>query len=160
MEHNTHDDDDGTARNIPADDDVDTDTTTLRAQPPVSGTVTHNGLPRSKSAPPGKRIDINRMARRLHIAPREARVLACVDAGLHTPQIAATLNITEHTVKHYFKDINLKLGTHSRLEAMQHWHHAIREMEREGRPPWIEDPAPHADPAPPTPPPSTPGKST
>ncbi|GAF40124.1 luxr family two-component response regulator [Agrilactobacillus composti DSM 18527 = JCM 14202] len=53
------------------------------------------------------------------LTDREMAVLAEADSGLPTKQIAATLFLSEGTVRNYLSAIFSKLGVHNRLEAIQ-----------------------------------------
>lgn len=52
------------------------------------------------------------------LGPRELEVLAGMSKGLSNKEIAATLNISEHTVKTYVKGVLSKLGAPDRAGAV------------------------------------------
>lgn len=52
------------------------------------------------------------------LRPREADVLRAFARGMSTAEVAATLNITVHTVRTYLRSIMVKLGARSKLEAV------------------------------------------
>jgi DNA-binding CsgD family transcriptional regulator len=60
------------------------------------------------------------------LSPREARILALICDGLETPQIAAALFLSQHTVKTYKLKLYGKLGAHTAAQAVhlayQHGH--------------------------------------
>ena len=69
----------------------------------------------------GRRVGLNIEARVPHAAglsPREEQVLALVSDGLMNKQVAATLYISESTVKVHVRHILEKLGAQSRTEAV------------------------------------------
>jgi DNA-binding NarL/FixJ family response regulator len=53
-----------------------------------------------------------------HLTPREAEVLQLLADGLANKDIAARLNISEHTIKFHIRSILGKLGVASRTEAV------------------------------------------
>jgi DNA-binding NarL/FixJ family response regulator len=52
------------------------------------------------------------------LTPREAEVLQSLADGLGNKEIAAKLNISEHTIKFHIRSILGKLGAASRTEAV------------------------------------------
>ena len=55
------------------------------------------------------------------LTPREAEVLALVEAGLTNDEIAETLGITRNAVRYHLKDLHGKLGTGSERERLRSW---------------------------------------
>ena len=53
-----------------------------------------------------------------HLTPRQTEVLALLERGLSTRQIAAELRLSQETVKNHVRHIFRALGVHSRLEAV------------------------------------------
>ncbi|CAD7482337.1 two-component response regulator (DesK) (fragment) [Lacticaseibacillus paracasei] len=53
------------------------------------------------------------------LTDRELAVLAAVASGLSSKQIAASLFLSEGTVRNYLSAIFSKLGVHNRIEAVQ-----------------------------------------
>ena len=51
------------------------------------------------------------------LSARETEVLTLIVKGMSNKQIAATLNIAEHTVKNHVKSILSKLGVEDRTQA-------------------------------------------
>jgi two-component system, NarL family, nitrate/nitrite response regulator NarL len=51
------------------------------------------------------------------LTPREREVLRRIMAGQGTPQMAREMNIATSTLRTYVKNLLVKLGTHSRLQA-------------------------------------------
>jgi two-component system nitrate/nitrite response regulator NarL len=49
---------------------------------------------------------------------REHEVLELLDSGLSTPQLAQTLSIAKNTARNYVQSLLVKLGAHSRVEAL------------------------------------------
>jgi len=49
---------------------------------------------------------------------REREVLELLDSGLSTPQLAQTLSIAKNTARNYVQSLLVKLGAHSRVEAL------------------------------------------
>lgn len=68
----------------------------------------------SASAPSLERLG----ARAETLTPREREIVVHRAAGESVTQIAARLDISEHTVRNHFKSIFLKLGVHSQEELM------------------------------------------
>jgi PAS domain S-box-containing protein len=54
----------------------------------------------------------------LKLTPRQAEVLALLERGFSTPQIADELHLSRETVRRHIGDILRALGAHSRLEAV------------------------------------------
>ena len=52
-----------------------------------------------------------------NLTKRESQILELVERGLQNKSIAATLNLSEHTVKIHLHNIITKLGAHNRTEA-------------------------------------------
>ena len=52
------------------------------------------------------------------LTPREEQVVALVAEGLGNPQIAAELNLSQHTIKKYLFRIFEKLGVSTRVELV------------------------------------------
>lgn len=50
------------------------------------------------------------------LTPRENEIISAVLEGYSNPEIAASLSLSEHTVKHHLSNIFDKLGVYSRLE--------------------------------------------
>lgn len=50
------------------------------------------------------------------LTPREGEIISAVLEGYSNPEIAASLSLSEHTVKHHLSNIFDKLGVYSRLE--------------------------------------------
>jgi len=54
----------------------------------------------------------------LHLTPRQAEVLALLERGRTTKQIAAELHLSVETVRNHVRGILAAMGAHSRLEAV------------------------------------------
>lgn len=54
----------------------------------------------------------------LHLTPRQAEVLALLERGRSTREIAAELHLSTETVRNHIRDILRAVGAHSRLEAV------------------------------------------
>ena len=53
-----------------------------------------------------------------HLTVREVEVLRLMARGYRNKQVAATLNISEHTAKFHVSSVIAKLGAHTRTEAV------------------------------------------
>ena len=53
-----------------------------------------------------------------HLTPRERQVLALIDTGLDAAAIAGRLGIARNTARNYIQNVLMKLGAHSKLEAV------------------------------------------
>jgi DNA-binding NarL/FixJ family response regulator len=73
------------------------------------------------------------------LSDREREILALVAQALSNRQIAARLSLTEATVKRHLRNIFVKLGAVSRIDAVNKG--AAREGQGGGRPPGREYPA-------------------
>jgi two-component system nitrate/nitrite response regulator NarL len=54
----------------------------------------------------------------LHLTPRQAEVLALLERGHSTAQIAEELHLSRETVRNHVRHMFRKVGVHSRLEAV------------------------------------------
>jgi PAS domain S-box-containing protein len=54
----------------------------------------------------------------LHLTPRQAEVLALLERGLTTKQIATELHLSIETVRNHVQRLLRSMGAHSRLEAV------------------------------------------
>jgi DNA-binding CsgD family transcriptional regulator len=54
----------------------------------------------------------------LHLTPRQAEVLALLERGLSTAQIAEELQLTRETVRNHVRHMFRAVGVHSRLEMV------------------------------------------
>ena len=54
----------------------------------------------------------------LHLTPRQAEVLALLERGLTTRQIAEELQLSNETVRNHIRRLLRTMGAHSRLEAV------------------------------------------
>lgn len=54
----------------------------------------------------------------LHLTPRQAEVLALLERGRSTAEIAEELNLSRETVRNHVRHMFRKVGVHSRLEAV------------------------------------------
>jgi PAS domain S-box-containing protein len=54
----------------------------------------------------------------LHLTPRQAEVLALLERGQSTAQIAEELHLSRETVRNHVRHMFRKVGVHSRLEAV------------------------------------------
>jgi PAS domain S-box-containing protein len=54
----------------------------------------------------------------LHLTPRQAEVLALLERGHSTAQIAQELHLSRETVRNHVRHMFRKVGVHSRLEAV------------------------------------------
>ncbi|MEM9131878.1 MAG: LuxR C-terminal-related transcriptional regulator [Actinomycetota bacterium] len=52
------------------------------------------------------------------LTPREAQVAVAVASGLHDAEVANTLHISTHTVRHHLKSVYRKLDVHTRIELL------------------------------------------
>jgi DNA-binding NarL/FixJ family response regulator len=88
--------------------------TTAQLAAAISATVAGFAvtLPRSASGPeesiPGSE----------HLTPREVEVLRLMARGYRNKQLAAVLNISEHTAKFHVSSVMAKLGARTRTEAV------------------------------------------
>lgn len=57
-------------------------------------------------------------ARNFKLSPRDVDILCQIERGLTDKQIAAQLSISNHTAREYVRRVYLKLGVHSRTQAM------------------------------------------
>jgi PAS domain S-box-containing protein len=62
--------------------------------------------------------------RELHLTPRQAEVLALLERGHTTKQIAEELHLSIETVRNHVKRLLVTLGAHTRLEAVAIAHEA------------------------------------
>jgi PAS domain S-box-containing protein len=60
----------------------------------------------------------------LHLTPRQAEVLALLERGRTTKQIAEELHLSTETVRNHVRRLLGKVGAHSRLEAVAIAHEA------------------------------------
>jgi PAS domain S-box-containing protein len=60
----------------------------------------------------------------LHLTPRQAEVLALLERGRTTKQIAEELHLSVETVRNHVRRLLKNLGVHSRLEAVAVTHEA------------------------------------
>jgi DNA-binding NarL/FixJ family response regulator len=60
----------------------------------------------------------------LHLTPRQAEVLALLERGHTTKQIAEELHLSIETVRNHVKRLLVTLGAHTRLEAVAIAHEA------------------------------------
>ena len=60
----------------------------------------------------------------LHLTPRQSEVLALLERGLTTKQIAQELHLSRDTVRNHVKALLRTMGAHSRLEAVALAHEA------------------------------------
>jgi PAS domain S-box-containing protein len=60
----------------------------------------------------------------LHLTPRQAEVLALLERGRTTKQIAAELHLSVETVRNHVRRLLRTMGVHSRLEAVAMAHEA------------------------------------
>jgi PAS domain S-box-containing protein len=60
----------------------------------------------------------------LHLTPRQSEVLALLERGRTTKQIAAELHLSTDTVRNHVKALLRTMGAHSRLEAVALAHEA------------------------------------
>lgn len=63
-------------------------------------------------------IELPHSGRPTLLSDREHEVLERLAAGASTKQIAAELFVSVNTIRNHVNNINRKLGTHSRLEAV------------------------------------------
>jgi DNA-binding CsgD family transcriptional regulator/PAS domain-containing protein len=59
------------------------------------------------------------VAREWHVTPAESRVVCLLAGGASVPQIAATLHVSEHTVRSQLKSVYGKTGMTSQLEVVR-----------------------------------------
>jgi len=88
--------------------------TTLRALREELGSVelAHGGGPTALGAPEGREPDWSRLT------GREREVLALMGEGLDPKAIAQRLVVSVHTARGHVKNVMMKLGAHSQLEAV------------------------------------------
>lgn len=60
----------------------------------------------------------------LHLTPRQAEVLALLERGRTTKQIAEELHLSTETVRNHVRRLLRTMGAHSRLEAVAIAHEA------------------------------------
>ena len=60
----------------------------------------------------------------LHLTPRQAEVLALLERGRTTKQIAQELHLSSETVRNHVRNLLRTMGAHSRLEAVAMAHEA------------------------------------
>jgi PAS domain S-box-containing protein len=60
----------------------------------------------------------------LHLTPRQAEVLALLERGRTTKQIAEELHLSGETVRNHVRNLLRTMGAHSRLEAVAMAHEA------------------------------------
>jgi DNA-binding CsgD family transcriptional regulator len=65
--------------------------------------------------PGQRRLDVPRNAA---LTPRQSQVLAMLEDGLSTEQIAAELQLSRETVRNHVRGLLRALGVHSRVEAL------------------------------------------
>jgi LuxR family transcriptional regulator, maltose regulon positive regulatory protein len=88
----------------------------LSLLPAAHGTAGTQG----ETAPPGGRADAAGPALRLiePLSQSEIRVLRYMPTNLTTPEIASELSVSVNTVRTHIRHVFVKLGTHSRTEAV------------------------------------------
>ncbi|GAA1027866.1 MULTISPECIES: response regulator transcription factor [Amycolatopsis] len=79
--------------------------------PPVRTEPARSALPRSTAMPPASRL----------LSRREAEVMSYIARGLRNQDIAASLNLTEKTVKNHINRIFAKLQVDTRTQAIVLW---------------------------------------
>ncbi|HJS27202.1 MAG TPA: response regulator transcription factor [Actinomycetota bacterium] len=83
------------------------------------------------------------------VTPRETQVLRALALGRTAPQIAVSLGISPLTVQSHVKSILVKLGVHSKIEAVTlAWRHGLVPINGPGLIGTVPSPAEHANPAP------------
>jgi len=66
-----------------------------------------------------KSTTINNGGIKISLSPRLLEVLQFIEKGLTTPEISHLLNLSEHTVKGYVKDLFSRFDVHNRTELIQ-----------------------------------------
>ena len=73
---------------------------------------------RTPTASSDPRVGAERRAGNRRLTEREVDVLRLAATGLSNRRIAETLFLSEHTVLGYLKSLSIKLGVHSKLQAV------------------------------------------
>lgn len=81
-----------------------------------SGEVVVEGSFQRASAPQQPTMDFRRLSS--YLTPRELECLVLLGVGLDTPALCVRLGISRTTVRTHVQSILIKLGVHSRLEAV------------------------------------------
>jgi DNA-binding NarL/FixJ family response regulator len=79
---------------------------------------------------PRRRIYLPQQGRIAGLTRREEEVLSLLADGRSNTEIADTLCITRNTVKSHLTHIYSTLGVHSRTQAANVWHSALRRPTR------------------------------
>jgi DNA-binding NarL/FixJ family response regulator len=82
---------------------------------------------------PRRRIYLPQQGRIAGLTRREEEVLSLLADGRSNTDIADTLCITRNTVKSHLTHIYTTLGVHTRTQAVNEWHNALRVRPRRVR---------------------------